>query len=154
MYFRSMARNIWAIIYWKNLKCFLWRLATSFLKETFLVYPTLTAFTQRKKKTYVWCEWFISAFTSEYNSLYPLSWKKFDCTSIKTTEHEFILLYAKAFNERLHKQLVKIWKEKRCEHFFNTFNLWYEKKEKTKICFVVIKIFGNSHNTTIFTQNS
>ena len=33
--------------------------------------------------------------------------------NIKTTEHEFILSNAKAFNERLHKQLLKIWKERK-----------------------------------------
>ena len=31
----------------------------------------------------------------------------------------------------MHEQLVKIWKnEKTCEWFFNSFNQWYENKEK------------------------
>ena len=59
----------------------------------------------------------------------------------------------KPFNEKMHEQLVKRReKSKTCEQFFNTFNRWYENKEKTQICCVGIKILTNSQNTTIFTQ--
>ena len=45
-------------------------------------------------------------------------------------------------------------KGKTCDWFFNTFNRWYEYKEKTQICFVGIKILNNSQNTTIITQQA
>ena len=51
-----------------------------------------------------------------------------------------ILSYAKPVNKKMRKQLKKISKKtKTCERFFSTFNLWYENKEKTQICFVGIK---------------
>ena len=65
---RYVPRTVWAIVYRKkirNVSLKGWQ--RFFSKETFLVYPTLTNFTQGKRKT---CEWFISAFIRYYNSLY------------------------------------------------------------------------------------
>ena len=66
-----------------------------------------------------------------------------------------ILSYAKPFNEKMRKQLVKIWKkkEKTRQRFFNAFNQWYEK-EKTQIYFTGVNILNNSQNATIFTQQA
>ena len=60
-----------------------------------------------------------------------------------------LLSYAKAFNEKMRKQLVKA---KKHVSNFSTISINNIKKKKKKIDLGVgIKILNNSQNTTIFT---
>ena len=116
-------------------------------KKTFLTFPTLY-FTQRKRKIYDANNLLVLPHVSIINYNYSLGKNVYCNNSIR-----WYCLMQKPFNEKMHGQLVKRReKSKTCEQFFNTFNLWYENKEKTQICCVGIKILTNSQNTTIFTQ--
>ena len=78
-----------------------------FSKETFLLYLTLTNFTQRMRKTYDAND--LLALSLASIIVYICSYgEKIYCTYSKTTGHEMILSYAKPFNEKTRKQLVKI----------------------------------------------
>ena len=72
------------------------------MKETFLVYPTFSNFTQRNRKTYDANDLLALSLVNVIVYIYSLG-KKFDCTYLKTTEHEMILSYAKPFNEKMCK---------------------------------------------------
>ena len=43
--------------------------------------------------------------------------KNIFCAYLNTIEHEMVLSYVKVFNQKMHKQLVKIWKKRTCERF-------------------------------------
>ena len=55
---------------------------------------------------------------------------------------------AKAFNDKMRKQLLKIWKKKRAGDF-STLSINYMKKQ---IFFLIIKIHSNSQNITFIKQ--
>ena len=65
-----------------------------FSKETFLAYPTLTYFTQRKRKTRDANGLLVLSLISIIVYIYSLG-KKFYCTYLKTTWHKMIFSYAK-----------------------------------------------------------
>ena len=48
--------------------------------------------------------------------------------------------------EKIRKRLLEKYgkEEETCEQFANTFDRWYESKEKTRILFVGLKIFNNT----------
>ena len=77
-----------------------------------VVYPTITNFTQRKRKTYDVNDLLTLSLVSIIAYIYSLG-RKIYCTCLKTTWHEMILSYAKPFNKKIHKQLVKIWKKRK-----------------------------------------
>ena len=60
----------------KDWQCF-------FLEKTFLVYPILTNFTQRKRKTYGANDLLVLSIISII--VYLFSWKKYYFTHLKTT---------------------------------------------------------------------
>ena len=76
------------------------------------MYPTLTNFTQRKKKTHDVNGILALSPVSTIVDIYSFG-KKFDCTYLKVTEGEIVLSYAKPFNEKMREQLVKIRKKKK-----------------------------------------
>ena len=59
-----------------------------------------------------------------------------------------IFSYAKAFNDKMRKQLLKIGKKKRAGDF-STLSINYMKKQ---IFFLIIKIHSNSQNITFIKQ--
>ena len=59
-----------------------------------------------------------------------------------------IFSYAKAFNDKMRKQLLKIGKKKRAGDF-PTLSINYMKKQ---IFFLIIKIHSNSQNITFIKQ--
>ena len=61
-----------------------------------------------------------------------------------------ILSNAKPSNEKICKQLVKIWKKRKK---FSKLSINYMKLKKTH-CFTGLKILKNSQNTTVFTQQA
>ena len=86
---------------------FVYRLATFSSKETFLVYPTLTSFTQKKRKTHNANDLLTLLLIGIIVNIYFLR-KKLYCTYLNVTEHEMVLSYEKTFNEKMREQLVKI----------------------------------------------
>ena len=70
-----------------------------FSKETFPLYPALTDFTQRKRKTYDSNDLLALLLVSIIGHIYSLG-KKIYCIYLKTTGREMILSYAKPFNEK------------------------------------------------------
>ena len=70
------------------------------------MYPFLTDFTQRKRKTYA-NDLLALSLVSIIVYIYSLG-KKFYRTYLKTTEHEMILPYAKPFNDEMREQVVKL----------------------------------------------
>ena len=80
---------------YKDWQCF-------FPKETFLVYPILTSFTQRKRETYDANDLLTLSLFGIIVYIYSLG-KKFYGTYLKTTKHEMILSYAKFSNEKMRK---------------------------------------------------
>ena len=73
------------------------------------VYPTLTNFTQRKKKPYDANALSALSLVSIVVYIYSVG-KIFHCTCLKTTEHEMILSHA---NVKMGENLVKICKERK-----------------------------------------
>ena len=55
----------------EKIQNFYQRLATFLLKETFLVNPTLTNFTQTKKKRMPWCSGMVSIVHTEQSGRFP-----------------------------------------------------------------------------------
>ena len=106
-------------------------------KETFLVYPGLTNFTERKRKFYDVNDPLALLLLSIIAYIYSLG-KKFYCTYLKT-QNEMILSYAKPFNKKIHKQLVKIWKgnKKHVSHFSTLPIYDLKTKKKHKSVFLV-----------------
>ena len=76
------------------------------------MYPTLTRFPNRKRKKYDASDLLAPSLASIKVYIYYIG-KKFCYTYLTTTEHEMILSYAKTFSEKIHQQLVTIWKKKR-----------------------------------------
>ena len=75
-----------------------------FSKETFLLYPSLINFTQRKKKTYdTNDDLSMLSLVSIIVFIYSLG-KKFYCTNLKRTEQEMILPCIKSFNEKIREK--------------------------------------------------
>ena len=98
-----------------------------------------------KKEKNVKCECLLSDVIVYIYSL----GKRFYCTYLKTTDHEMILSFAKPFKEKMHEQIINIWKKiKKIWVFFHHFQLWDEHKVKRQICFVGIKMLNNSQNVT------
>ena len=113
-----------------------------FSKETFLLYPSLINFTQRKKKTYdTNDDLSMLSLVSIIVFIYSLG-KKFYCTNLKRTEQEMILPCIKSFNEKIREK-----KQTNMQAIFQHFRsmTW---KQRTQICFVGIRILNNSQNTT------
>ena len=83
-----------------------------FSKETFLVYPTLLNFTQRKRETYDEIDLLTLSHGSVVVCIYCLG-KKFYCTYLKTTEYEMRLSNAKAFNEKMQTTCINMEKKEK-----------------------------------------
>ena len=99
------------------------------------MYPFLTDFTQRKRKTYA-NDLLALSLVSIIVYIYSLG-KKFYRTYLKTTEHEMILPYAKPFNEEMREQVVKLRKiRKNMWVIFQHFQLmiWKQGKNKSLLC--------------------
>ena len=88
-------------------------------KETCLVYPTLTNFTQRKRKTYDANDLLVLSLVNIIAYTYSLG-KKF-YVHIQKQPHEMILSHAKLFNEKMREQPEK--KEETCERLFQHLQL-------------------------------
>ena len=100
------------------------------------MYPTLTSFPNRKRKKYDASDLLAPSLASIKVYIYYIG-KKFCYTYLTTTEHEMILSYAKTFSEKIHQQLVTIWKKKRKKkqaHDFSTLLIHnMEKRENTNL---------------------
>ena len=59
-----------------------------------------------------------------------------------------IFSYAKPFNDKMRKQLLKIWKKRKNAGDFSTLSVNYMKKQ----IFFIIKIHSNSQNITFIKQ--
>ena len=68
------------------------------------MYPTLTNFTQRKKKAHDVNDILALSPVSTIVYIYSLG-KKFDCTDLKVTEDEIILSYANLLTRKCVKNL-------------------------------------------------
>ena len=109
--------------------------------ETFLVYSALTNFTQKKRKTYDANDLLALYLVSTIVYIYSLG-NEFYCTYLKTTEHELKLSCTNIWTGKCTNNLQKCGKKKKkkkktCERFLNTFNRWYENKEKTNVLLVL-----------------
>ena len=66
-----------------------------------------------------------------------------------------ILSFARPFNKKIGKQLIKTWKKKNNVSYFSILSIDDTKvKKKTLICFVAVKVLNYSQNTTIFTPQA
>ena len=100
------------------------------------MYLTLASFINKKRKKYDASDLRAPSLASMIVYIYYLG-KKFYYTYLTTTEHEMILSYAKTFSEKIHQQLVTIWKKKRKKkhaHDFSTLLIHnMEKRENTNL---------------------
>ena len=93
------------------------------------MYPTLTNFTQGKRKTYDANDLSALSLVSIIVYIYSFG-KKFYWTYLKTTKHE-METFSGENGPTTCKNVEK--KEKTCEGLFNSFNRWYENKEKMNL---------------------
>ena len=96
------------------------------LKETFLVYPALTNFTQRKRKTYD------AMIYQRFHSL-----EKCFIAYIQEQQHEMILSYAKPLNEKIHEYFKYMQKKKKYASDFSTLSI-DDMKTKKKLKSVLL----------------